>query len=51
MHIAKSFGKKVIYCEAKNWVMIYAKNGISKAHEDMLKAHYNVTHVTIVLKE
>lgn len=46
-----SFGKRVIYNSEKNWVMVYAKNGISKAHEDILKAHYNVDHITIILRE
>jgi hypothetical protein len=51
MTTAFSFGKRVIYNSEKNWVMVYAENGISEGHEDMLKAHYNVDHITIVLRE
>lgn len=44
-------GIKVIYCEEKKWVMVFSKNGISRHFEDMLKAHYNVSSVTIVLRD
>ena len=51
MEASYSFGKKVIYNSEKKWLMVYAENGISQAHEDILKAHYNVESITIVLKE
>lgn len=51
MQSTTMFGKKLIYCEAKQWVMVYSASGLSQPAQDIIKAHYDVPHITIVLED